>query len=170
MLQSDPSDELARDRLHLIHPLHSAAEQEHAHIWQSGRGAVLVDQSGREYLDALAGLWNVIVGHGRGELADAAAAQMRELAFASSYSGSSNPRAIELSDRLAELCYPRVKHFFFASGGAEANESAFKTARYYWKLAGRGGKYKIISRTWAYHGTTLAAMSATGISSYWPMF
>jgi adenosylmethionine-8-amino-7-oxononanoate aminotransferase len=170
MLPSNPAADLARDRMHLIHSLHSAADQEHAHVWQSGRGAVLVDRSGREYLDALAGLWNVIVGHGRGELADAAAAQMRQLAFASSYAGSSNLPAIELGDRLAEICYPRVKHFFFTSGGAESNESAFKTARYYWKLAGHPEKQKIISRVWAYHGTTLAAMSATGIASYWPMF
>ncbi len=57
-----------------------------------------------------------------------------------------------------------IQRFFFTSGGAEANESAFKTARYYWKLSGQPGKDKVISRTWGYHGTTLAAMSATGIA------
>jgi adenosylmethionine-8-amino-7-oxononanoate aminotransferase len=75
-----------------------------------------------------------------------------------------------LAERLAGLTYPRINHFFFASGGAEANESAFKTARFFWKVAGRPNKHKVIGRVWGYHGTTLAAMSATGISSYWPMF
>jgi adenosylmethionine-8-amino-7-oxononanoate aminotransferase len=88
----------------------------------------------------------------------------------SAYSGSTNPRAIELAERLAEICYPQINRFFFTCGGAEANESAFKTARCFWKLAGRLEKTKIISRTWGYHGTTLAAMSATGIATYWPMF
>ncbi|HEV2968625.1 MAG TPA: aminotransferase class III-fold pyridoxal phosphate-dependent enzyme, partial [Pirellulales bacterium] len=71
---------------------------------------------------------------------------------------------------LSALCYPRINRFFFTCGGAESNESAFKTARFFWKVAGKPGKTKIISRTWGYHGVTLAAMSATGIASYWPMF
>jgi adenosylmethionine-8-amino-7-oxononanoate aminotransferase len=162
--------DLASDQAFLIHSLHSRAEQGQAHLWVEGRGAVLVDQTGREYLDALAGLWNVIVGHGRQELAQAAASQMGTLAYASSYSGSTNRPAIELGQRLAGLCYPRINRFFFTSGGAEANETAFKTARWYWKAAGKPGKHKIIGRTYGYHGTTLAAMSATGLLAYWPMF
>ncbi|HEX3999561.1 MAG TPA: aspartate aminotransferase family protein [Pirellulales bacterium] len=162
--------ELQRDRDHLIHPLHSRALADEAHVWTAGRGAILIDNHGREFLDALAGLWNVIVGHGRAELGRAAADQMDRLAYASAYSGSTNPRAIELAERLAAICYPRINRFFFTCGGAEANESAFKTARCFWKLAGKPDKTKIVSRTWAYHGTTLAAMSATGIASYWPMF
>jgi putrescine---pyruvate transaminase len=163
-------DKLQRDHAHLIHPLHNRALADEAHVWTAGRGAILIDDRGREFLDALAGLWNVIVGHGRVELGQAAADQMGRLGYASTYSGSTNPRAIELAERLAELCYPRINRFFFTCGGAEANESAFKTARCFWKLAGRPDKTKIISRTWGYHGTTLAAMSATGIATYWPMF
>ena len=166
----DVSRELARDHSHLIHSLHSRAAHEQARIWVAGRGATLVDSDGKEYLDALAGLWNVIVGHGRRELADAAHRQMCELAYASAYAGSTSRPAIELGERLAAICYPRINRFYFTSGGAEANEAAFKTARYFWKLRGRPEKTKIISRTWGYHGTTLAAMSATGIGSYWPMF
>jgi putrescine aminotransferase len=168
--QATSAADLARDRQHLIHSLHRPAAQEHAHIWVRGRGAILVDESGREFLDALSALWNVFVGHGREELAEVAARQMRELAYASSYAGHSNRPAIELGEKLAEICYPGIRRFFFTSGGAEANESAFKTARFYWKVAGAPGKFKVISRTWGYHGTTLAAMSATGIASYWPMF
>ena len=160
----------ARDQAYLIHSLHSRPAQSAPHVWTSGRGAVLYDADGKQYLDALAGLWNVIVGHGREELAQAAARQMSQLAYATCYTGSSNPPAIALGERLAALCYADINRFFFTSGGGESNESAFKTARYYWKTQGRGDKTKVISRRWAYHGTTLAAMSATGISSYWPMF
>ena len=96
--------------------------------------------------------------------------QMSQLAYATSYAGSTNRPAIELAERLAAICYPHINRFFFTSGGAEANESAFKTARYYWRRAGKPGKFKVIGRVWGYHGTTLAAMSATGITSYWPMF
>ena len=164
------SEEHSRDQAYLLHSLHSREAQAQAHVWVRGHGAVLVDQDGKEYLDGLAGLWNVVVGHGRRELADAAARQMTELAYASSYAGSTNRPAIALGERLAGLCYPSINRFYFTSGGAESNESAFKTARYYWKLAGKPGKYKIVSRQWGYHGVTLAAMSATGIASYWPMF
>ncbi len=162
--------DLARDRAHLIHPLHRPAAQQHAHDWVSGHGSVLVDQAGREFFDGLAGLWNVVVGHGRQELADAAAKQMQQLAFCTGYAGSTNRHAIDLAERLSALCYPSINRFFFTSGGAESNESAFKTARYYWRLHGKPDKTKIIGRKWGYHGTTMAAMSATGIASYWPMF
>jgi putrescine aminotransferase len=165
-----PSDDLQRDQAHLIHSLHNQSYQQQAHVWVSGQGAVLVDETGKEYLDALAGLWNVIIGHGRSELGHAAARQMGRLGYASAYAGSTNRPAIELAERLAALTYPRINRFFFTCGGAEANESAFKTARFFWKLHGKPGKTKIISRTWGYHGTTLAAMSATGLNNYWPMF
>lgn len=167
---SIPSEDLSRDKAHLIHSLHNRAAQEQAHVWVAGRGAVLIDADGKEYLDALAGLWNVIVGHGRRELADAAARQMTQLAYASAYAGSTSRPAIELGERLAAICYSRINRFYLTSGGGEANEAAFKTARYFWKLQGQPEKTKIIGRDWGYHGTTLAAMSATGIASYWPMF
>src|SRR5678816_2226947 len=131
---------------------------------------MLVDADGHEYIDGLAGLWNVVLGHGRRELADAAREQMETLGYASGYAGSSNPRAIEVAERLGQLTYPKINRFFFTSGGAEANESAIKVARSYWKLRGRPAKTKVISRELGYHGTTLAAMSATGIAGYWPQF
>ena len=164
------TDLLRRDLAHIVHPLHNKTAQETARVWSRGEGAVIYDQDGNAVLDALAGLWNVVVGHGRAELAEAAARQMRELPYASAYAGSSNPRAIELAERLAGLCYPSINRFYFASGGSEANETAFKTARYFWKAAGRPSKTHVISRRYAYHGTTMAAMSATGLAAYWPMF
>ena len=131
---------------------------------------MLLDADGHECIDGLAGLWNVVLGHGRRELAAAACDQMETLAYVSGYSGSSNRRAIELAERLAHLTYPNINRFFFTSGGAEANETAIKVARSYWTRRGRPGKTKVISRELGYHGTTLATMSATGIAGYSRLF
>ena len=164
------SDLLARDRAHLIHPQHDRAACDTAHVWVKGEGALLTDADGGQYLDGLAGLWNVIAGHGRAELAEAAREQMLALGFASGYAGSSNRPAIELAERLAAIAYPSINRFFFTSGGAEANETAIKIARSFWKRRDKPDKTKVISRELGYHGVTLAAMSATGLSAYWPRF
>jgi len=161
---------LEQDAAHLIHPLHDAAAHARAHVWVKGEGVMLTDAGGRQCIDGLAGLWNVTAGHGRRELAEAMSAQATQLAYVSGYSGSSNRPAIELAQRLADLCYPSINHFFFASGGGEATESSIKMARAYWKLRGRPDKTKVISRIEGYHGVTLAAMSATGLRAYWPLF
>jgi putrescine---pyruvate transaminase len=164
------SDLLKRDLASLIHPLHDPKAHRAGHVWVRGEGALLFDADGHEYIDGLAGLWNVALGHGRKDLAEAARAQLETLAYASGYTGHSNERAIELAEKLAQLTYPAINRFFFTSGGAEANESAIKLARSYWKLRGQPSKTKVISRELGYHGTTLAAMSATGIAGYWPLF
>jgi adenosylmethionine-8-amino-7-oxononanoate aminotransferase len=161
---------LKADHEHLIHPLHHPSEAAEPIVYVRGRGAVLTDINGKEYLDGLSALWNVNVGHGRQELAQAAATQMGELAFYSNYAGSSNLPAIKLADKLIDIAYRSMQAVFFTCGGAESNESAFKTARFYWKVHGKPDKVKIISRTNAYHGVTLQAMSATGIGTYWKMF
>lgn len=161
---------LDADRAHLLHPLHHPSSYPQARIWVEGKGAVIKDSTGREYLDGLAGLWNVTAGHGRRELADAASAQMATLAYCSSYAGSTNYPAIALAERLSEIAYPSINTFFFTSGGAEATETSIKTARFYWKARGKHDKTKVISRHRAYHGLTLAAMSATGLPAFWPMF
>jgi len=158
------------DQDHLIHPLHHPSDHLEPMVYVRGRGAVLTDVQGREYIDGLAGLWNVNVGHGRTELADAAAEQIRELAYYSAYSGSTNIPAIQLASKLMTIAYPNMQGVFFTSGGAESNESAFKTARFYWKTKGKPDKVKIIARSLAYHGVTLQAMSATGMAAYWKMF
>jgi adenosylmethionine-8-amino-7-oxononanoate aminotransferase len=161
---------IARDTPHLIHPLHDTAAQQTARVWVKGRGAVLTDADGTEYIDGLAGLWNVLAGHGRRELAEAARAQSETLAYASGYTGGSNLPAIDLAEHLAAVTYPSINRFFFTCGGGEATESSIKMSRAYWKLRGRPDKTKVISRIEGYHGVTLAAMSATGMSAYWPLF
>lgn len=127
-----------------------------------GEGAYIYDSEGRRYLDALSGLYVTQVGHGRAELADAAAAQARELAFHPIWSYA-HPRAIELAERLASSAPGDVNRVFFTTGGSEAVESAWKLAKNYFKLTGKPGKHKVISRQVAYHGTTQGALSITGI-------
>ena len=159
-----------RDHAHLIHPLHHPTAHEEPQIWVHGEGALIKDVNGKEFIDGLSGLWNVNVGHGRQALANAAQYQMSTLAYSSSYAGSSNLPSIALAERLSELVYPSINTFFLTSGGAESSESSFKTARFYWKTQGKPDKVKVISRMRGYHGVTLAAMSATGLPAYWPMF
>ncbi|HEV8457926.1 MAG TPA: aspartate aminotransferase family protein [Methylomirabilota bacterium] len=166
----EPAALIKDDQEHLIHPLHHPSEHLEPMVYVRGRGATVTDIQGREYIDGLSGLWNVNVGHGREELAKAAADQMKELAYFSGYSGSTNVPAIQLASKLITLAYPSMQGVFFTSGGAESNESAFKTARFYWKAKGKPDKVKIISRSLAYHGVTLQAMTATGMAPYWKMF
>jgi len=161
---------VATDLSALVHPLHHPADHQSPIVFVEGRGAVLRDADGREYLDGLASLWNVNAGHGRTELADAAAAQMRKLAYASAYVGYTNEPAVRLAERLLRVAYPNLSGVYFTTGGAESNETAFKLARYFWRRQGRPGKFKIISRIHGYHGVTLAAMSATGMPAFHAMF
>jgi len=169
---SPTTAELVRDdREHLIHPLHHPVDNANPIIYVRGSGVMVQDIDGHEYIDGLSGLWNVNVGHGRAELAEAAAAQMKELAYCSGFVGSSNIPSIMLADRLLEITGHTMQAVFLTSGGAEANESAFKTARFYWKARGKADKVKIIARDQAYHGLTLQTMSATGMGcGYWKMF
>jgi putrescine---pyruvate transaminase len=156
------------DRRHLVHPLNHPSDRDGAVICISGKGIMVRDVEGKEYIDGLSGLWNVNIGHGRKELGQVAAIQIESLAYFSGYSGSSTIPAILLAERLAGIS--GMSAVFFSSGGSEANESAFKLARFYWNVCGKPEKNKIISREHAYHGVTLQAMSATGIPAYWRMF
>jgi adenosylmethionine-8-amino-7-oxononanoate aminotransferase len=159
-----------KDQQHMIHPLHHDAGHSNARVWVKGEGSHLIDADGNRFIDGLSCLWNVSCGHGRQSLVDAATQQMEQMAYCSSYNGSSNRPAIELADRLAEICYPQINNFYFTSGGGESTDSNFKLARSYWKAKGKPEKTKVIARTLGYHGVTFAAMCATGISGYWTSF
>lgn len=160
------------DVAHHLHPVTNL--KQHAAngplVMVRGEGSRLWDVDGKEYIDAFAGLWNVNVGHGRKVLAEAASAQIQELAFAPTFFGIATPPPILLAAQLAELYPGAVNHFQFTSGGAESNETALKIARYYWALNGQPGKIKILSRMMAYHGIAMGALSATGIPAYWTNF
>ena len=166
----DSLDLVATDQRHLVHPLHHPDDHRAPLVIVEGRGAMLRDAAGHEFIDGLSGLWNVAIGHGRAELADAAAKQMKRLAFASAYAGGTNEPAVRLAERIVKRAYKTSAAVYFTTAGAESNESAFKFARYYWKVRGKPAKVKIVSRVHGYHGVTMAAMAATGMAAYHKMF
>jgi adenosylmethionine-8-amino-7-oxononanoate aminotransferase len=127
-----------------------------------GEGAYVWDQHGKRYLDGLAGLFTSQLGHGRTELAEAGAKQASTLAYFPLWTYA-HPRAIELADRLADYAPGDLDRVFFTSGGSEAVESAWKLARQYFRLTGQPQRTKVISRNIAYHGTSMGALSITGI-------
>jgi adenosylmethionine-8-amino-7-oxononanoate aminotransferase len=127
-----------------------------------GDGVHIWDSHGRRYLDGLAGLFVVQVGHGRHELAEAAAKQASQLAFFPLWSYA-HPGAIELAERIAGYAPGDLNRVFFTTGGGEAVESAWKLAKQYFKIIGKPTKHKVISRAVAYHGTPQGALSITGI-------
>jgi adenosylmethionine-8-amino-7-oxononanoate aminotransferase len=127
-----------------------------------GEGSYVWDQHGRRFLDGLSGLFTVQVGHGRTELAEAAARQAATLGYFPIWSYA-HPMAIELAARLADLSPGDVNRVFFTTGGSEAVESAWKLARNYFRVTGQPQRTKVISRNIAYHGTSMGALSITGI-------
>jgi len=161
------------DRTHWLHPQGDLAGPPGTIpqlIMVSGQGATLTDIEGREYVDGMASLWNVNVGYGREALAAAAAEQMTALAFSSAYGGFGTEPAIRLAAKLAELAPGDLEVTYFASGGGEANDTAYKIARLYWKLRGEPERVNIVSRIRDYHGLTYAATSATGLANFWKGF
>ncbi|MFZ5920326.1 MAG: aspartate aminotransferase family protein [Chloroflexota bacterium] len=160
---------IEKDRKQL-HPTYHPTSHANPLVVERGEGVWLYTTDGRKILDGMAGLWNVNAGYGRVELAQAAFDQMKELAYTSNFSGMTNLPSSLLADKLAGYAYPGLNTTFFASGGSEANDSAFKTARYYWKRMGKPGKTRIIARKGAYHGVTMYATFATGIEKYHAMF
>jgi adenosylmethionine-8-amino-7-oxononanoate aminotransferase len=129
-----------------------------------GEGPYVFDTKGKRYLDGLAGLFVSQIGHGRTEVAEAAARQASELAYFPLWSYA-HPRAIELADRLASLAPGDLNRVFFTTSGSEAVESAWKMAKQYFKLTGEPGRYKVLSRDIAYHGTSMGALAITGLSA-----
>lgn len=134
-----------------------------AFIIDRAEGCYLWDVNGKRYFDGLSGLFTVQIGYGRRELAEAAAAQMERLSYASHFSFA-NPPSIELAARIADLAPGSLNRVFFTSGGSEAVETAIKMARQYQRLRGYPGRYKVISRRLAYHGTTFGALSVNGVT------
>ncbi len=147
----------------------STYQQSDVPVIVRGEGPYIWDDRGKRYLDGLAGLFVVQVGHGRSELAEAAAKQASELAFFPLWSYA-HPKAIELAERLAHLAPGDLNRVFFTTGGGEAVESAWKVAKQYYKLTGKPMKHKVISRSIAYHGTPQGALSITGIPAAKAMF
>ncbi len=159
----------ARDHLWMHFTRMSAYQNAPVPTIVRGDGPYIFDDKGKRYLDGLAGLFVVQAGHGRTELADAAAKQASELAFFPLWSYA-HPKAVELAERLAHLAPGDINRVFFTTGGGEAVESAWKVAKQYFKLTGKPMKHKVISRNVAYHGTPQGALSITGIPAAKAMF
>jgi adenosylmethionine-8-amino-7-oxononanoate aminotransferase len=156
--------ELGRRHLWMQFTRMSAYEDHEIPIITRGEGCYVYDEHGNRYLDGLSALFCVNIGHGRADIAQAGADQAKELGFFTNWSYA-HPRAIELAARIAELAPGDLNRVFFTSGGSEAVESALKLARQYHKLTGHPNKTKVIARDIAYHGTSMGALSATGITS-----
>jgi adenosylmethionine-8-amino-7-oxononanoate aminotransferase len=152
----------AKDHLWMHFTRHSTYDTSDVPIIVRGEGAYIYDAHGKRYLDGLGGLFVSQLGHGRTELADAAAAQAKELAFHPLWSYA-HPNAILLAERLASYAPGDLNRVFFSSGGGESVETAWKLAKNYFKLTGKPMKHKVISRSIAYHGTTQGALSITGL-------
>ncbi|HTP15652.1 MAG TPA: aspartate aminotransferase family protein [Streptosporangiaceae bacterium] len=127
-----------------------------------GSGQYVYDQHGKRYLDGLSGLFVSQIGHGRTEVAEAGARQASELAYFPLWSYA-HPRAIELAERLAGIAPGDLNRVFFTTSGSEAVEAAWKLAKQYFKAVGEYGRYKVLSRDIAYHGTSMGALAITGL-------
>ena len=165
------------------HESHTLSERARRHLWMQvsrmgsysetseipiivrGEGVYVYDARGNRYFDGLSGLFTNQIGHGRHDLAAAAAAQVEELAYFPLWTYA-HPRAIELAEKLASLAPGDLNRVFFTTGGGDAVESAWKLARQYHRLRGDKDRYKVISRDIAYHGTTMGALTITSVESY----
>jgi adenosylmethionine-8-amino-7-oxononanoate aminotransferase len=153
---------LARKHLWMHFTRMGAYEDHELPIIVRGEGSYVYDEHGKRYLDGLSALFCVNAGHGRAELGEAAAEQAKELGFYTNWSYA-HPKSIELAARVAALTPGDLNRVFFTNSGSEAVESALKLCRNYHRMRGDGQRYKVIAREIAYHGTTLGALSATGI-------
>jgi adenosylmethionine-8-amino-7-oxononanoate aminotransferase len=162
---SSTGDLQAQAKRHLWMHFTRMGAYEHAEVpvIVRGEGCYVYDEHGKRYLDGLSALFCVNVGHGRAELGEAAAEQARELGFYTNWSYA-HPRAIELATRIAELAPGSLERVFFTSGGSEAVESAWKLAKAYHAARGEPTRRKLIARRLAYHGTSMGALAATGLT------
>lgn len=168
--QSQIDELVTLDKKHWIHPTSSMKQLQvegPAFLFTEGDGIYLKDAKGRKLMDSLSSLWNVNIGHGRTELGEVAKEQMNKMAFTSAFNNWSHEPAIRLAAEIANYWAPGdLTATFFTSGGSEANDTAFKTVRHYWKVQGQPEKTKIISRKLSYHGVAMGATSATAIPQF----
>ncbi|HEY1620853.1 MAG TPA: aspartate aminotransferase family protein, partial [Streptosporangiaceae bacterium] len=155
--------ETARRHLWLHFTRMSSYEDAEVPTIVRGEGQYVYDQHGKRYLDGLSGLFVSQIGHGRTDVAEAGARQAAELAFFPLWSYA-HPQAIKLAERLANMAPGDLNKVFFTTSGSEAVESAWKLAKQYFKTIGQPSRYKVLSRDIAYHGTSMGALSITGLA------
>ncbi|MGH7072687.1 MAG: aminotransferase class III-fold pyridoxal phosphate-dependent enzyme, partial [Stellaceae bacterium] len=157
----------SRDIAFQLHPYTNLAKHEvdGPFIISRGKGIHVWDEGGKEYIEAMAGLWCVSLGFGEPRLVAAAKAQMEELSYYHLFTSKSHPAAIELAERLIEMMPVPMGRVFFNNSGSEANDTAMKIVTYYNNAVGRPAKKKFISRNQAYHGVTWATAGLTGLAA-----
>lgn len=158
------SDDWAKDRRHVLHPFQHFAsfDAEGSLVMTRGEGCYLYDENGKRYFDAVGGLWCTNIGLGRDEMADAIAAQVRELAYCNPFVDMTNAPAARLAARLSELAPGDLNHVAFTNSGSTANDIAYRIIRMYQNARGKPEKRHLLSRTDAYHGGTYLAASIGG--------
>ncbi len=158
----------AHDTRHHIHPWgnHHALRQAGPNMLVRGEGPYVWDSSGHRLIDGVAGLWCVNIGHGRAEMADAIARQVKTLTFYSTFSNLTNPVAAELAEKLCARAPKNLSHVFFSTSGSDANETAIRTVQRYFTLIGKPNKRYILARQDAYHGSTYLTASLSGRSFF----
>ncbi|MBM7715697.1 aspartate aminotransferase family protein [Siminovitchia sp. FSL H7-0308] len=157
------------DKKHILHPSTNPKLQSETGpklIFTSGEGIYLKDMRGKTYIDGVSMLWNVNLGHGVKELAEASYEQMIKAAYTTTFYGYSNEASVRLAEKIAEVSPGDLNTIFYTSGGSESNDTAFKLSRFYWDLKGKKDKKIIISLKRGYHGVTVATQRATGIEAY----
>ncbi len=153
------------DRDHYLHPFtdHKDLREKKSRIITRADGVYIYDADDHEILDGMSGLWCVNAGYGREELVEAAEKQLRQLPYYNSFFQCAHPPSIELSWSLKEISQPQFNNVFFAGSGSESNDTIVRMVRRYWDLLGEPDKQTIISRVNAYHGSTMAGASLSGM-------
>lgn len=157
----------AADAAHHWHPFTDSADlaATGTRVIAGGRGVWLTTNDGERLIDGMAGLWCVNVGHGREEIIEAVARQMRQLAYYNTFFQCTHPLATEFAEELAKLAPPHMNRVFFTNSGSESNDTIFRLARVYWDCLGKPSKKVFIARRNAYHGSTVAAASLGGMAA-----
>lgn len=166
MNQSTTRDLQTLDRAHHLHPFtdFKSLGEEGSRIITHAEGVYIHDSEGQRILDGMAGLWCVNLGYGREELVEAAAEQMRELAYYNNFFKTTHAPAVRLAERLCALAPGHMNRVFFTGSGSEANDTVLRMVRRYWALKGKPEKQVVIARENAYHGSTVAGMSLGGMA------
>lgn len=164
---SETKDILEKDKKHYLHSYTNMKDfpTEDSVVYAKGDRHFIYDNDGKKYIDGIAGLWCVNIGHGRKEIAEVLAEQAQKLAYYNTFGDATTQPAAELAAKLAEIAPANLNRTFFGTGGSMANDTAIKIVHYYFNLLGKPNKKKVISRINAYHGSTYLAHALTGIQS-----
>ena len=156
------------DRAHLVHPLASYRGHERAgvRVLRSASGATVTEAGGRQLIDGFAGLWCVNAGYGQESIVEAAARQMRELAYATGYFGLGSEPAIRLAAELAERAPGDLNHVYFTLGGSDAVDSTVRFIRYFWHVQGKPQRDQFISLEQGFHGSSTVGAGLTALPAF----